>query len=110
IFKLASADMISRVLIVVFWLSFLLYGQERAPKTNEISCADTSTIHGKTSLARLKARFGAKNVISQGVVVGEGMEEPGAVIFPNDPERRLEIVWPTKSRGTLFIVRGKSDW
>ncbi len=45
------------------------------------------------SEADLAAIFGAGNVRPGEVEIGEGVREPGTIIFPDDPERRIEILW-----------------
>lgn len=46
----------------------------------------------------LIAQFGRANVRRDNVYVAEGTEEPGTILFPNDPKRRVEIVWRNKSK------------
>lgn len=46
-----------------------------------------------TSLADLKRVYGASNVQPADVAVGEGETVPGAVVFPSDSARRVEIAW-----------------
>lgn len=43
--------------------------------------------------ASLAAAFGAANLRDDDIPVGEGSTEPGTVLFPDDPARRLEILW-----------------
>lgn len=50
-------------------------------------------ITARTSEADLRRIYGSRNVLSEPVGIGEGETVPGAVIYPNDPQRRLEIVW-----------------
>lgn len=50
----------------------------------------------QTSEQALAAKFGKANVKREQVYVGEGQEEAGTVLFPNDPRRRVEIVWKNK--------------
>ena len=42
---------------------------------------------------RLVETYGAANVRAGDVYVGEGFSEPGAVVFPDSPADRIEIVW-----------------
>ncbi|SED93881.1 hypothetical protein SAMN05443249_5980 [Beijerinckia sp. 28-YEA-48] len=46
----------------------------------------------------LAKAFGATNVKRTDIDVGEGFTESGATIFPEDPKRRIEIIWRDKSR------------
>lgn len=48
------------------------------------------------SEAALRKIYGSKNVKSELIGLGEGETTPGTVIFPNDKNRRIEIVWKNK--------------
>lgn len=50
----------------------------------------------QTSEQALAAQFGKANVKREQVYLGEGQEEEGTVLFPDDPKRRVEIVWKNK--------------
>lgn len=45
------------------------------------------------TVADLEAAFGPANVVRADVYVAEGFSEPGTVVFPDDPARRIEILW-----------------
>jgi len=51
-----------------------------------------------TSEAELKKIYGRRNVQSTKVSLGEGEYEPGTVIYPRDPFRRIEVVWKDARR------------
>ncbi|MEE1611342.1 hypothetical protein [Microvirga sp. CF3016] len=42
---------------------------------------------------RLVSAFGRANVTQETVYGAEGTEFQGTIVFPNDPARRLEIIW-----------------
>jgi hypothetical protein len=50
-------------------------------------------ITSASTLASLRAQFGAANVREQAILGAEGNESPGAIIYPDTPTRRLAIVW-----------------
>lgn len=52
---------------------------------------------GANEAALIKA-FGAANVARGAIDVGEGMSEPGNILFANDPKRRLEVLWHDSAR------------
>ncbi|HVG24948.1 MAG TPA: hypothetical protein VND45_12385 [Thermoanaerobaculia bacterium] len=56
----------------------------------------TGAFAPQTSEKALIAQFGKANVKRETVYVAEGGEEDGTVLFPNDPKRRVEIVWKQK--------------
>ena len=53
------------------------------------------------SESELKKIYGSKNVKSDTIGLGEGETIPGTVIFPNDKNRRIEIVWKDKVKKKL---------
>lgn len=50
-------------------------------------------ITARTSEADLRKIYGSKNVLSGEVGLGEGDTVEGTIIYPDDPLKRLEIVW-----------------
>lgn len=66
---------------------------------------------GMTDLIRI---YGEKNVKAEDIQIGEGDTVPGAVIFPDKPEHRLELIWKdAKTRIGIESVRfdgEKSRW
>jgi len=71
-------------------------------------------INMHTSRADLARLFGDKNVVDKDVDVGEGETEPGTVVFSNDAERRIEVLWvdPDKKDAlkSATITGSKSRW
>lgn len=56
--------------------------------------------------------FGAKNVLSTDVGVGEGETIPGTVVYPDDPTKTLEILWKSggqRNTPSEVRIRGKSS-
>jgi hypothetical protein len=47
----------------------------------------------ESSYSDMVSLFGAANVVLEGIEGTEGIEIPGTVIYPNDPLRRLEVLW-----------------
>ena len=58
--------------------------------------------------------YGAANVRDTSIVLGEGETAPGTMLFPDDPQRRLEVIWsdPAQKRAPRRVVlRGeRSRW
>ncbi len=47
------------------------------------------------------------------IYVGEGTSEPGTLVFPNDPKRRIEIIWhdtKTHRRPSVIRIGEGSTW
>ncbi len=58
-----------------------------------VASAEKGVVNLHTTRVDLVRSFGNANVVDKDVDVGEGETEPGTVVFPNDPERRIEILW-----------------
>lgn len=50
-------------------------------------------VHATDTEATLRARYGADNVASERIHLGEGETVPGTVLFPGDSSRRLTVIW-----------------
>jgi len=58
-----------------------------------------------TTVADLRARFGAAAVVADRLDIGEGETEPGVVLFPDDSTRRAYLYWKdTASLADLSAV------
>jgi hypothetical protein len=56
-------------------------------------------------------RFGFGNVTATDVEATDGGKVAASVIFPDDPQQRLEVWWKNASSGTyLIVITGQSDW
>jgi hypothetical protein len=70
-------------------------------------------ITAETSEAALHALFASEQIRRTDVHLGEGTTAPGTVIFPDDAERRIEIVWSDSARAAPKEIRlsgGSSRW
>jgi hypothetical protein len=75
-------------------------------------------VHATDTETDLIRRYGAANVRRDSVNVGEGFYEPGAVIFPDDSLRRLEVIWqdtlklrrPRIARIQEYVRTPRSRW
>ena len=70
-------------------------------------------INPSTSEVDLRALFGDAAISNADVDLGEGFVTPGTVVYQNDPERRIEIIWRDSQRISPKEVRltGKaSKW
>jgi hypothetical protein len=64
-----------------------------------------------TSEAKLKAAFGEKNVAFKSVPGPEGMEMNATVVFPDDPARRVTVMWNDEAkRSGLANASIQVDW
>ncbi len=63
-------------------------------------------VNANSSEEDVIAAYGAAQVQPEAVSLGEGESESGAVVFPNDPERRFEIAWgdTLQRRAPAFVL------
>lgn len=63
--------------------------------------------------AAVIAAFGAANVTRAAIAIGEGMTEPGTIVFAKDQKRRIDILWHDSARrnrpATISVAPG-STW
>lgn len=63
--------------------------------------------------AALIKTFGAANVQRARIEIGEGEKADGAILFPKDSKRRLELIWrdgkKRRQPGTIYVREG-SAW
>ncbi len=72
-------------------VSAAFFGPAIAQAPATIGCAGPFA-RDADAAALIKA-FGKANVEQVAIDVGEGMTEPGTVIFGKDPKRRIEVLW-----------------
>lgn len=87
--------------------AFAAAAADPGPDNLVLSCA--GAFAADSSRERLAAVFGAANVADVEIDVGEGMTEPGTVLFPDDPMRRVDIFWhdgDARARPLSVLVRG----
>jgi hypothetical protein len=61
----------------------------------------------------LAKAFGAGNVTRAAIDVGEGMTQPGTILFAKDPKRRIDILWhdgARRSRPATISVAPTATW
>ncbi|MGE0595618.1 MAG: hypothetical protein AB7G40_16985 [Hyphomonadaceae bacterium] len=65
------------------------------------------------TVATLGEQFGLSNVVEQTLPGAEGESYQATVLFPDDPRRRLEVIWadPAQTQAAQVITSGDSgDW
>lgn len=85
----------------------------RAPAAQAKSVSCAGPFASTTSHAQLEAAFGAKNVVYTQVDAPEGAKLNASVIFPNDPKRRLEVLWQDeqgRAQPSAIVITGASQW
>ena len=74
-----------------------------------IDCSKSSRITRATTAADLIKMFGGSNTINGQIQVGEGMTEPGTIVFPGHPNKRLDITWGKRTKEKPMVVRISSQ-
>src|SRR5690242_19539767 len=84
---------------------------KRAEGPRTIAC---SGVFGRdSSHLKLATRFDSRNVVFAEVDGPEGSKLMASVLFPNDPKRRLEVLWQneaSRSDTQLIAINGQSTW
>src|SRR5262249_58849667 len=94
-------------------LSLALTAKElpAAPATaHAVACSES---FGKDSNhLKLAMGFGFRNVTATDVEAKDGTKVAASVIFPDDPQQRLEVWWKDATSGGthLIVITGQSDW
>jgi hypothetical protein len=62
---------------------------------------------------KLAIRYDSRNITYGQVDGPEGSKIPGSILYPNDPQRRLEVLWDSeagRSGTSVIAINGKSQW
>jgi hypothetical protein len=70
-----------------------VHAQTAAENWNIVPGQSVGAITRNTSEKELIKIFGTQNVKRVNVDVGEGETQPGTVVYPNDPSKKLLIIW-----------------
>jgi hypothetical protein len=82
-----------------------------APAANAVAC---SGVFAKdSSHLKLAIKYDSRNIVFGQVDGPDGAKIPGSILFPNDPKRRLEVLWANdagRSGTSVIAINGKSQW
>jgi len=62
---------------------------------------------------RLAMKYDSRNVVFGEIEGPDGSKLPGSIVFPNDPKRRLEVLWnneAARSGTSVIAINGQSQW
>jgi hypothetical protein len=92
---------IFRLVGFVYLMTVLGFGQGEADPWLVVPNGDGGPINYRVTRAELVRRYGAANVVDEEVGVGEGDTDTATVLFPNDSERRIEILLAGPGKGSV---------
>jgi len=85
--------------------------QRPAAAANVITC---SGVFAKDSThLKLAMKYDSRNVVYGDVDGPDGSKIKASILFPNDPRRRLEVLWSneaSRSDTQVIAINGKSQW
>jgi hypothetical protein len=89
-----------------------LWAQPHAPTTGTHVVACSGTFANDSSHLELVTAFKSKDITFTDVEAADGTKVP-SILFPNDPERRLEVWWSDRTHRSdihLIVIGGQSTW
>jgi hypothetical protein len=92
---------------------FLLDAPAMAQSSDPLHLECAGPFGPDSSEAFLAQLFGADNVVSETIAGPEGTTLDATLVFPNDPARRLVVLWQDEerhARPAAIIIREDSDW
>lgn len=91
--------------------------QKPAPKSTAHAPSFAVTCNGvfgkDSSHLKLAVKYNSRNVAFGQVDGPDGSKIPASILFPNDPRRRLEVLWNNEAARTdtqVIAINGKSQW
>ena len=99
---------------IILLLAVSTIAQDKPDSWLLFANGDRGSITAHTTRQDLVRAYGAQNVVDKGISSGEEGIVEGTVLFPNDPERSIEIFWndfEKKAEPSSLTIRGdKSRW
>jgi hypothetical protein len=95
--------------ILLFFLLYYSTCTAQSSPDNIIDCTKNSRITRATTASDVIKMFGGSNTINGQIQVGEGKTDPGTIVFPGNPKKRLEITWGKRTKQQPMIVRIASE-
>jgi len=84
-----------------------------AAATPALTVACSGPFAKDSSHLKLAIKYDSRNITYGEVDGPEGSKIPGSILFPNDPKRRLEVIWAKdagRSETSVIDINGKSQW
>jgi hypothetical protein len=96
-------------LVVVLLVAISALGQAVSDPWLILASGEKGLINAHTTRGDLVRAYGASNVVDRD---GEGETEAGTVVFPQDPQRSIEILWKDpekKAEPSCLTISGKTS-
>jgi hypothetical protein len=81
------------------------------PAANAVAC---NGVFAKDSThLKLAIKYDSRNIVFGDVDGPDGSKIKASILFPNDPRRRLEVLWnndASRSDTSIIAINGKSQW
>ena len=87
--------------------------QKPAPRVSATEVACTGVFVKDSNHLKLATKYDSRNIIFGKVDGPDGAKIDASVLFPNDPRRRLEVLWNNeadRSETSVIAINGKSQW
>jgi hypothetical protein len=84
-----------------------------APHVAAYAVACSGVFAKDTTHLKLAIKYDSRNVTFGQVDGPDGSKIPASILFPNDPKRRLEVLWNNDAARTdpsVIAINGKSQW
>jgi len=101
-----------RLAAFLFLVAMQSLGQATVDPWLILAGGEKGSINAHTTRQDLVRIYGASHVVDQDADVGEGEIEPETVLFPKDPERRIEVLWKNpdqRAEPASASIRGKAS-
>lgn len=86
---------------------------QRAAAPTPAAVACNGIFAKDSSHLKLTKKYDSRNVVFGQVDGPDGAKLPASILFPNDPKRRLEVLWNNdegRSGTQVIAINGKSQW
>jgi len=87
--------------------------QKPVPRGSATEVACNGVFVKDSSHLKLATKYDSRNIVFGKVDGPDGAKIDASVLFPNDPRRRLEVLWNNdadRSETSVIAINGKSQW
>lgn len=114
--KFRSSDLLRSIALLSIGLSFVLIGSAFGQTANDpwliLKNGQAGSINAHTTREDLVRKYGISNVTEKDAEDEDGETQPLTVLFAEDPQRRIELLWKFSDKKTepaFVTIRGKAS-